>query len=111
MLIKNTQNSLKSTKQINVPSINVKLNLTASKLNEIINTDNLPIEVGYNYFPIKLLNNNIDLGEYKVNVDEAEIINKTELSKIVSSHEPQDVLNVTLIIKDKNEDELTLDFS
>nr|WP_306531540.1 hypothetical protein [Methanobrevibacter smithii] len=103
--------SLKSTKQINVPSINVKLNLTASKLNEIINTDNLPIEVGYNYFPIKLLNNNIDLGEYKVNVDEAEIINKTELSKIVSSHEPQDVLNVTLIIKDKNEDELTLDFS
>ena len=56
-------------------------------------------------------NNNIDLGEYKVNVDEAEIINKTELSKIVSSHEPQDVLNVTLIIKDKNEDELTLDFS
>ena len=103
--------SLMNNKNINVPSINVKLNLTASKLDEIINADNLPIEVGYNYFPIKLLNNNIDLGEYKVNVDEAEIINKTELSKIVSSHEPQDVLNVTLIIKDKNEDELTLDFS
>lgn len=103
--------SLENNQKIYVPSVNVKLHIRISELYEAINDESLPIEVAYNYFPIRLLNNNIDLGKYNVKIDEAEILNKEQLSKLCLYHDSEDVVDVTLIIKDKHKDKLTLDFS
>ena len=96
---------------INVPSINVKINTSASELKEFINEDPLPIEVGYNHFPIKILNNNIDLGEYKVNILAAEIANKKEIEEIIKTKDLNETVEVNLTIKNHDSDYLYLDFS
>ena len=96
---------------INVPSINVKINTTVSELKDFINDNPLPIEVGYNHFPIKILNNNIDLGKYTVIIPAAEIANKKEIEEIIKTKELNENVEVNLTIKNQDSDYLRLDFS
>lgn len=104
-------NSFLDNNYINVPSINVKINILVSELKEFINDDPLPIEVGYNHFPIKILNNNIDLGKYKVNILAAEIANKKEIEEMIKNKDLNENIEVNLTIKNQDSNYLCLDFN
>lgn len=104
-------NSFLDNNYIKVHSINVKINTSISELKEFINNDPLPIEVGYSHFPIKILNNNIDLGKYKVNIHAAEIGNKKEIEEMIKTKGLNETVEVDLTIKNQDSDYLCLDFS
>ena len=104
-------NSIEKTHMLKRKTIDVTLQMKISDLNNILNDKPFKLNVTYNQTPIKLLNNNIDLGKHTASVEKAEIRNKTELKELVESHNPDDMVKVLLYIKEDDDKDITLDFS
>lgn len=104
-------NLMEETHEIKRKGIDVNLKIKISDLNNLLNEENFRFDVTYNQTPIKLLNNNIDLGKHTVSIEKAEIRNKNELKAIVENHDLDDEVNVLLHIKERDDKDIILDFS
>lgn len=104
-------NSMEETHVIKRKNINVTLKMKISDLDNLLNNETFNLNLTYNQAPIKLLNNNIDLGEHTVSIEKAEIRNKKELKEVVETHDSDDTVSVLLYIKEHDNKDITLDFS
>ena len=54
---------------------------------------------------------NIDLGKHVVSIEKAKILNKDEINEYISDNDLEDIIHVTLVIEDLENEEIILDFS
>ena len=104
-------NSIEKTHEIKGKGVDVNLKIKISDLNNLINDGPFKLNLMYNQTPIKLLNNNIDLGKHTVSIEKAEIRNKQELKEVVETHNPEEIVNTIIYVKEYDNKEITLDFS
>lgn len=104
-------NSIEETHELKRYTVDVNLKIKISELKDLLNDGNFKLNVEYNQTPIKLLNNNIDLGKHTLSVEKAEIRNKPELEELVKSHDLDETVTALLFIKEYDNKEITLDFS
>ena len=97
-------------KTILAKDIRLKFEISISQLKEILQNEDKEIEIRNPHYYLNLLNKNIDLGSFKVNINSLKILNKEKLETIVKTYDSQDKINVEILMAEE-ESEITLDFN
>lgn len=97
-------------KKIHIKTIESKIEITTSKLNELLQHETKETVLFNSRFEIDLLNKNIGLKEFNVKINSLKIINKKDLLHIVNTHNPDEIINTKIIMGDEKSD-LILDFN
>ena len=102
--------SLEKNEYIKNSTVDATLNIKVSDLKELLSQEGTKFNITFNQTPIKLFNNNIDLGKHTVSIEKGNILNKKEIEETLSNYEMDDVITVTLVIEDLENEEIILDF-
>ena len=103
--------SLEKNEYIKRETVDATLHIKVSDLKELLSKEESKFNITFNQTPIKLLNNNIDLGKHVVSIEKAKILNKDEINEYISDNDLEDIIHVTLVIEDLENEEIILDFS
>ena len=103
--------SLEKNEYIKRETVDATLHIKVSDLKELLSKEEAKFNITFNQTPIKLLNNNIDLGKHVVSIEKAKILNKDEINEYISAYDLEDIIHVTLVIEDLENEEIVLDFS
>lgn len=102
--------SLEENEYVKNPTVDATLNIKVSDLKELLSQEGTKFNITFNQTPIKLLNNNIDLGKHTVSIEKGNILNKEEIEETLPNYELDGVITVTLVIEDLENEEIILDF-
>ncbi len=98
-------------KKIKLNNISLSMKTHINTLKEIITQEKKQALLKQDQYTIKLLGNEINLGQCKVKINKYKILNIDELQKIYNNNKDNDkIIEFKVILKEYNSDELYLDF-
>ncbi len=96
--------------KLNTLPLSMKTNIFG--LNQLLTERNEKFTLKQNEYHVNLIGNEINLGSYKIEIKHYEIVNFDELNEIyINNMENEDLINITVILKEKDSDELYMDFN
>ena len=99
-------------KKISLKPLPLSMKTTISGLNYLLTQKNKQLTLKQNEYSVNLLGNEIKLGSYKIEIDHYEILNYDELNEIYNKNiNNTELIEITAILKEKDSDELYMDFN
>ena len=99
-------------KKIKLDTLPLSMKTSIFGLKKLLIERNKQFTLKENEYQVNLIGNEINLGSYKIEIKHYEIVNFDELNEIyVNNLNNDDLINITVILKEKDSDELYMDFN
>jgi hypothetical protein len=98
-------------KKIKLDTLPLSMNTSIFGLNKLLIERNKQFTLKQNEYCVNLIGNEINLGSYKIELKHYEIVNFDELNEIyINNQNSKDLISINVVLKEKDSDELYMDF-